>query len=1107
MNVNRHESAGGQARLRAFGGAILLLGVAGFILGHTPGIGHSFAERAQFADSFQPTTASQQFSTESARSLRTHALAAVSHLPLTFEPNVGQTDPRVKFLAHGTGYGLFLMADGTVMTLQGSRRDLVELLTMKLIGANRTSKVSGTDALPGRTNYFFGNDPSRWHRNVPQYAGVRYADVYPGINLLFYGNRGRLEYDFRVAPGADPSQAELEFDSAKQLVLADGDLVVKAESGSVRLESPSVYQEINDRRHPVGGRFVLRTANRVGFEIGPYDHTRELIIDPVLTYSTFFGGSADDTAPSIAVDSVGNIYMAGTTDSPPTSFPPTTLQTLIPTTLTMTAPATHVFVAKITPGNTSAAVYETFLGGGGSDSAVGIGVDGAGNAYIAGNTTSGISGTAPFPTTGTNAYQAAPATGSVGTSHVFVSVLDPTGATLKYSSYLSGNGTDTASGMTKDNRGNVYVTGTTTSNDVGSVSDQFPASAPPEAEPFQAFPRAPLQFFVTKVNAAAFGIGSIAYSTYFGGGVPSTGIAVGGGIAVDGTGNIYFNGTTNFVYSGTSPTTDFPILNAYQACLDVPTPNTTTGPVTCAASSATNTDSFLAKLNPNAPAGSQLIWSTYLGGSGIDNGAAIALDSGAANVYVTGSTTSTDFTVPTGTAAFQATNGGGTDAFVGRLSNPASGNMSLTYFSYLGGSGDDAGLAVAVDTASGALLTGSTQSSNLPVTTGPIQGTYGGSQDAFFARLNTSATTGQTTVGNYVTYFGGSGTDRGTSVTLDSNLSTYFAGDTTSSSLQTAAPLQAANAGGFDTFAVKLGTAADLAISGKLSLAAGQQFVNAGNQATFTYTVTNNGPDVATNITVTANLSTSVTGVPVTFNSTSGCTQTSGNVTVACAIAPLQSGSTAPVTISVTPTTAGSFNGGAVTVSSANNNDPVPGNNSVTVSATATDFTVSINPTNESIPAAGDKATYQVTVTPVPVFSANVSLSVAVPNNTLGASFSSSSVSLGNTPATSTLTINTKPRPVPVAESIRGRRLFYGLVLAIPGMAIFGIGTTRSRRRRVIGIMAVAILLGLVLLQPACGGAATTPPIVAGTQAGTYTMTLTANGGISHNVSFTLTVP
>jgi hypothetical protein len=645
-----------------------------------------------------------------------------------FEPNLGQSDPSVKFIARGAGYSLFLTNEGAVMALRADHDSRSESISMKLAGANPSPSLSGDDLLPGKSNYFMGNARSRWHSNVPQFGRVRYENVYPGINLLFYGKQGHLEYDFRVAPGADASLAQLEFDNSKQLDLSDRRLTVKGEAGSVSFESLRVYQEIDGSEQPVDGRFVLLASNRVGFEIGAYDHARELIIDPILSggYSTYFGGSGDETSPSIAVDNVGAVYIAGSTTSPANSFPqPTGSFTLFGTN-------PHVFVAKLATDGQSVQ-YLTFLGGGGADTAAGIGVDGAGNAYVVGNTASGIGGSAPFPTTGTNAYQTAPAAGSTGTSHVFVSVLDPNGSiTSKYSSYLSGNGTDVATGMTKDSRGNVYVTGTTTSTDKSgaSVSDQFPASSPPQAQPFQTFSLATNQFFVTKVNTAAFGIGSISYSTYFGGAVPSNGTAIGGGVAVDSTGNIYLTGTTNFIYTGTSPTTDFPILNAYQACLDVPTPNTIVGPVTCSSTSATNSDGFIAKLNPNAAAGSQLVWSTYLGGSQIDFSNAIALDSGAANVYVVGTTNSSDFTIPTASASYQQcldmptnpvapatcptiASPAPNDGFVARLSNPSSGNMSLTYFSYLGGLADEQGLAIAVDTASGALITGSTQSSDL----------------------------------------------------------------------------------------------------------------------------------------------------------------------------------------------------------------------------------------------------------------------------------------------------------------------------------------------------------------------------------------------------------
>jgi uncharacterized repeat protein (TIGR01451 family) len=1060
------------------------------------------------------------------------AITSFSHLPLMFEPNVGQAGPSVKFLARGAGYSLFLNSEGAVLALQHGHDAAhsgqnAETVAMKLVGADFGASVRGIATLPGKTNYFLGNDPTKWLHNVSQFARVQYENVYPGINLVFYGNQGRLEYDFQVAPGADPGQAELEFDGSSGLELRDDNLILHAQGGSVRLDAPRVYQRIGDREQAVAAHFELRAANRVGFAIGAYDRSRELIIDPVLDYSTYFGGLGDEHSTSIAVDNGGNVYLAGSTTS---ATLPVQAGALQPFQGTLKG-AQNVYVLKVNPqGGTAGIEYLTYLGGTGSDSPVGIGVDGNGNAYVAGTTTS-----TDFPTTATNAYQEVPKAGSTGSSHVFVTALNSTGSGLNYSSYLSGTGTDIASGMAIDNKGHVFITGTTTSSDTGTSSDQFPASALPEGQPFQAFSRAPgqLQFFVTKVDTAAFSIASILYSTYFGGGTPSNAIATGGGIAVDSSGNAYFSGTTNFFYTGLSPATDFPILNAYQPCLDQAPPTTVVNPPTCTNSAVTATDAFVAKLNlnPNVAPGSQLLWSTYLGGTQTDSSTGVAIDSGAANIYITGTTNSPDVTALTTFTPYQKClnnpNNTGTcagppaltDAYVARFSNPASGNMSLTYFSYLGGSGNDAGLAITVDPASGAVLTGWTRSTDFPVTAGAIQSTLKvpTAQNVFLARINTAATSGTGTVGSYATYFGGTSVDQGTSVALDTNLSTYFAGDTTSGDIQTQAPLQANNKGGSDAFVVKLGTAADLAICGKQSSQTScpdslVPIVSAGNQVTFTYTVTNNGPDLATNITVTDNLSAS--GIPITFNSataTSGsCSQTAtGNNVAVCTINSLQSGSTATVTIVVTPTTAGNFNGGVVSVSAANNTDPVLTNNSSMVSAQATDFTLSVSPKNQTIAAAGTTAIYTVTLTPVPTYTTNISLGASGLPTASSFTFTPSSTVTGLPagPSTATLNITTTARPVTVVHSRTSRGAIYALWLGIPGITLFGFGVGNNRRRKIAGVVVLFVLFGLLALQPACGGTKT-PTVVSGTPAGTYTVTVTATSGtLSHNTTLTLTVP
>jgi hypothetical protein len=1087
-------------------------------------------------------------------------------LPLMFEPNQGQanldpSDPRSKFVARGSGYSLFLGSEGAILQLSSgnsSKRDSskhgdsgsaarVEFLQMRLAGANPNPRLIGTNLLPGKSNYLLGNDPAKWRRGIPQFARVRYEEVYPGINLIFYGNQGHLEYDFQVAPGSDPAQAELEFDGAKQLELKDGALLIRGENGSVCLEAPRVYQEIAGREQLVEGSFVLRGANRAGFTIGAYDHARELVIDPVLAFSTYFGGSLDEQASSVAVDSSNNIYLTGSTDSVDL---PVTLG-VFQGTFHTTSPSTNVYIAKITPplGVSPSLDYVTYLGGTGSDSPVGIGVDDSGDAYVAGTTSS-----ADFPTTPTG-YQQTPE--SSGNKHVFVTELDPLAATLRYSSYLSGSGTDIASGMTVDEQGYIYVTGTTTSVET-LTTDQFPATNLPQPLPFQSIPRYSTQFFVTKVNTSAPKNGSIAYSTYFGGGAfeGTTLYATGGGITVDTNGNIYFTGTTNFTYTGCAgcSTTDFPILDAYQPCLDQPPPSVIINPPTCTNSAATsvNPDAFVAKLaNPSIPQNAQagaalLLWSTYLGGSQSDSGTGIALDTGAANVYVTGTTNSQDFvasstintlasyqkclnnlppTTTTGSVSCTVqTNPAPNDAFVARLSNPtASGtttqpNVSLTYFSYLGGSANEAGLAITVDAASGALLTGWTESTDFPVFPNPntIQSSLNPTRDAFIARLNTNATvTGQTTTASWANYFGGHGIGEGTGITHDTNQTIYLAGDTNATDLAVREPLPVNEGGGYhggyDAFVTQFGTASSLSISGVLTLGTNQTYISAGNQATFTYTLTNGGPDLAYNINVTDNLQNSPGGVTLTLNSASATSGTctppgSSSTSATCTIPSLQAASTATITIVVTPSPNASgnqaqFNGGTVIANAPNAIAPAQ----TSVPAQMSDYSVSASPANVTV-VAGNTATYQVQLTPHPVYGSGITLSVSGLPTGAANTFTTGSVTLqGTSPATTTLNISTTARPITTPTASLWTRPFYAIWIAFPGLALLGMEGDR-RRRRIAGVLLLGLISTLLLLQPACTHQTTQPPI-SGTPAGTYSLTIAATSGSdTKNYPITLNV-
>lgn len=1151
-------SGSSAASARALGAMFMLL-LAGFVALGLGSRRHILKPVAQVAASPIPSLSRTSASRTSAS--RPDARAILGQLPLIFEPNQGQaTNPGVKFLARGAGYSLFLDNSGAVLGMQGrssARGRSEHFVRMKLVGANPAAVTAGRDPLPGHSNYLMGNDPRKWHRGISQFAGVHYDNVYPGIDLVFYGNQGHLEYDFKVAPGADPSRAELQFDGASKLELNGGDLLLTGKNdGDLRLQAPKVYQRDGDRRIPVAGRFVLRAANRVGFQIGAYDRSRELVIDPVLTFSTYFGGSGSETSPSVAIDPAGNIYLVGTTlGSPESSFTDaaSTVQTTIATTPPLSTTSSHIFVAEISPSQPATVVYETFIGGAGSDTSAGIGVDAGGSAYIVGNTTS-----SDFPHAGIP-YQTGPeAKGTQCSSpptpctSVFVSVLNGLGSALTYSSYLSGNGNDQATGMAIDANGDVFLTGTTTSNDapaIAPVAVEFPASYLPV--PFQVAPNGPTQFFATKVNTKAPGVASIAYSTYFGGGAVSTGtVAVGGGIVVDSTGNMYFSGTTNFYNSGqgqygdSSQSTDFPILNAYQPCLDTPPPtilatsNPCSAPAIPPPDTTYPTDAFVAKLNPTAQAGSQLLFSTYLGGTGDDSGPAVAIDSGAANIYLTGSTNSSDFVLTTGVAPFQLcldtppvvpanvppcpaiTAPAPTDAYVARLSNPAVSttgipiDVALTYFSYLGGGGNDSGLAIAVDTAGDALVTGATSSTNFPVTAGALQsslgnGATGATQNAFLAHINTTTVINTNGVGSYVTYFGGNGVDRGTSIAVDPvSLNTYFAGDTTSTTnFPTQDALQTALNGGANTtnsdaFVAELVPAPNVCIRCTLPTYSATGILSAGNPVTITFTVINQGPDLATSVFVNGSVSSGVTFVSATAASGSCSTPVSNNVV--CTIPILQAGSTSTVNFVVTPTgpcNACSATAQVIKVNNTNTNI-IP----QIAAFQAGGFSMNISPSGQTV-AAGEVARYTVQLSPQPSFGANVSLTCSSPPTGAACVFTSSTLSLNGAQST-TLNLTTTAQPVTTVAAASWEGPLYALWLMVPGMSLLGIGAGSKRlRRRCLGLLTLSMLFALVLLQPSCSSGNKTPQQVSGTPTGTYAMTVTAtSGSLTKSAPFQITV-
>jgi hypothetical protein len=680
---------------------------------------------------------------------------AYGRLPLHFEANQGQTDSQVKFLSRSSKHTLFLTSSEAVLVFLKTERQAKDglpvpkaktqglgtvtgtALRMIFIDANSDPLVTGREELPGKANYFIGNDPAQWRTNVPTYTKVRYEDLYPGIDLVYYGNQRQLEYDFVLRPGADPRRIALGFQGTDRLeVDAQGHLVLHTPTGTVRQQKPVIYQEIEGLRQEVAGGYVLKNAYQVGIHVGAYDTSRPLIIDPVLFYSTYLGGSGDDEGTSIAVDAAGNAYVTGTTDS--INFP--TVAGSFDT--GFGGGSLDVFVTKLNPTG-SGLVYSTYLGGSASeDTRTGgqIAVDAAGNVYVAGATSS-----SNFPTT-IGAFQSALA----GGGDAFVTKLDPSGSALLYSTYLGGSSDDGAFGIAVDGAGSAYVAGSTNSSN-------FPTTA-------GAFQTAKVNFqdgFITKLNPAG---SALVYSTYLRG---TNGIF---GLAIDAGGSAYVTGGT--------PLTNLPTtLGAFQP-----------------AHGGGGDDSFVVKLNPT---GSGLVYATYLGGSGNDGADGIAVDA-AGNVYVSGGTTSSNF--PTTLGAFQTSNAGGTDAFVTKLNPFGSG---LLYSTYLGGSANDQANAVALDPMGNAHVTGGTSSTNFPTTVGAFQTSNAGSLDAFVTKLNPF---GSGLV--YSTYLGGSGTDLGSGIALDTlpNPNAHVTGSTDSVNFPTTTGAfdTTFNGGRFDAYVAKI---------------------------------------------------------------------------------------------------------------------------------------------------------------------------------------------------------------------------------------------------------------------------------------------------------------
>lgn len=658
-------------------------------------------------------------------------------LPIAFEPNRGQAPAEVEYLCRSGGYSLTLRSGAATWIGHGSR------ITASLTGARRAqSEPDGL--LPGVVNYV-ARDSASSHTGIPTYARVRYRQVYPGIDVVYYGTHGGLEYDFVISKGADPRQIRVRYQGASSIHLDPaGDLILESSAGTLRQHRPRVYQEIAGMRREIAGRYVLR-GNSVGFNLAAYDRHYALIIDPVITWASYFGSANSDSGDAVAADSTGNIYITGSTIS--------------------TFGDANVYVAKLNPSGTTA-IYTTVFStasypASDDDLAHAIAVDSTGSVYVAGETAS-----QDFIADGTYITR----TAQSGVAHVFITKLDSTGQNLVYSHYVAAGGSEIAYGLAVDASTNAYITGATTSADFPVTTGTAQSVRPGGVDAF-----------VMRFDST----GARTYGTFLGGSGSDYGYA----IAVDSSGNAFIAGSTN--------STNFPLTTgSYQSKI------------------SGGYDAFVTKLAP----GGTLVYSTYLGGTGDDIGYGIAVDSSGA-AYITGEAGTADFPTLNG---FQTTFGGGSgDVFVAKLNGSGA---SLAYSTFLGGTGEDYGNAIAVDSAGNAYFAGGTTSGDLP-TSNAFQTSNAGVVTAYVAALDS---TGGSLL--FSSYLGGSGGasastvgDSINAVAMNCAAGLVVAGTTSSTDFPATSNTFAATylGGGSDAFLAKIsaGGTPSLALGGVLNSA------------------------------------------------------------------------------------------------------------------------------------------------------------------------------------------------------------------------------------------------------------------------------------------------
>jgi hypothetical protein len=711
-------------------------------------------------------------------------------LPLTFEQNNGQTDKAVKFLARNPRYTMFLTNNEAVFvlrTIDESNRVRRQALQMQVVGANKEPRIEGLDKLVTKSNYFIGDDRDKWHSNVNNFARVAYREMYPGIDMVYYGKQRQLEYDFIVAPGVDSGKIKLAFKGARKISLDEkGNLRLKLKEGEMMQPAPVIYQEKNGGREQIAGRFVIDRSSQpatVGFEVDEYDRSLPLVIDPKLLFSTYIGGNIEfidivegigDFAAGVAVDTNGNVYITGNTDS--TDFPVTSgafqeeLELRGDDACLIAGPLKcgDAFVMKLNTTGTQI-VYSTYIGGHNSDEGRAIAVDATGRAYITGGTDPFNAGNFcinPYlwPTT-LNPYQNKPCYGARADSDAFFTVLTAAGDDLVYSTYYGGGDEDIGNGIAIDAAGNAYIAGGTNSNNLPDKN---------AFQPDRASEGGVDDAFIAKFNPAETGNDSFLYGSYLGG----TGQEVAIGVATDSVGNAYIVGVT----ASNNLATKAPSGLALQRFFN-----------------GGQSDGFVAKVDvTNASGPNSLVYLTYYGGVGTDAAIGVAVEPITQRAHITGSTdNATGFPLLNAFDSSAALN----DAFVAKLN--ADGTAQF-YSSLLGGNSQDVGRGIALDAANNVYLTGETLSSNFP-NINAFQTTRASSDgDAFVTKISAVAVVSQPKI-LYSSFHGGgggggAGKEVGNGIAVDKKGNVYIAGKTASATFPTTAGVVKTSAPGVSQF-------------------------------------------------------------------------------------------------------------------------------------------------------------------------------------------------------------------------------------------------------------------------------------------------------------------